>query len=155
MCILVIFWWYLNKLLRVGFRIILSWRFNASYMKIALEKNHTNDFEKEKLGVFGLLIIILSNRSISWFSMVNFSSWNLKMNWQQGYAPTNSDRREGVLRRKRLEYLDCVSQYYDIPDTERSDDEISMLRQVSLIMSLLIIDENKYFFFLTFTFYVC
>lgn len=52
------------------------------------------------------------------------------MNWQQGYAPPNSDRREGVLRRKRLEYLDCVSQYYDIPDTERSDDEINMLRQV-------------------------
>lgn len=76
------------------------------------------------------------------------------MNWQQGYAPTNSDRREGVLRRKRLEYLDCVSQYYDIPDTERSDDEISMLRQVSLIMPLLIIDENKHFF-LTFAFYVC
>lgn len=52
------------------------------------------------------------------------------MNLQQGYAPSNSDRREGVLRRKRLEYLDCVSQYYDIPDTERSDDEINMLRQV-------------------------
>ena len=29
-------------------------------MKIALENDHTNDFEKEKLGVFGLLIIILS-----------------------------------------------------------------------------------------------
>lgn len=53
-----------------------------------------------------------------------------KMNWQQGYAPPNSDRKEGILRRKRLEYLDCVSQYYDIPDTERSDDEINMLRQV-------------------------
>ena len=37
---------------------------------------------------------------------------------------------EGVLRRKRLEYLDCISQYYDIPDTERSDDEVNMLRQV-------------------------
>ena len=55
---------------------------------------------------------------------------NLNMIGQQGYAPPNSDRREGVLRRKRLEYLDCVSQYYDIPDTERSDDEINMLRQV-------------------------
>ena len=29
-------------------------------MKIVLEKDHTNDFEKEKSGVFGLLIIILS-----------------------------------------------------------------------------------------------
>ncbi|KAI4334623.1 hypothetical protein L6164_019288 [Bauhinia variegata] len=49
-----------------------------------------------------------------------------------GYAPPNSDRREGVLRRKRLEYLDCVSLYYDIPDTERSDDEINMLRQIAV-----------------------
>ena len=37
---------------------------------------------------------------------------------------------DGLFKRKRLEYLDCVSQYYDIPDTERSDDEINMLRQV-------------------------
>ncbi|KAH9624430.1 hypothetical protein KSS87_004342 [Heliosperma pusillum] len=49
-----------------------------------------------------------------------------------GYAPPNSDRREGVLRRKRIEYLDCVAQYYDIPDTERSDDEINMLRQIAV-----------------------
>lgn len=55
----------------------------------------------------------------------------LNMSWPQGYAPPNSDRREGVLKRKRLEYVDCVSQYYDIPDTERSDDEINMLRQVN------------------------
>lgn len=52
---------------------------------------------------------------------------------KQGYAPTNSERREGVLKRKRLEYLDCVSQFYDIPDTERSDDEINMLRQVYIL----------------------
>ncbi|KAH9783357.1 Rab-GAP TBC domain-containing protein [Citrus sinensis] len=49
-----------------------------------------------------------------------------------GYAPPNSDRREGVLRRKRLEYFDCVAQFYDIPDTERSDDEINMLRQIAV-----------------------
>lgn len=55
---------------------------------------------------------------------------NLNVHWLQGYAPPNSDRREGILRRKRLEYFDCVAQFYDIPDTERSDDEINMLRQV-------------------------
>lgn len=52
------------------------------------------------------------------------------MSWEQGYAPPNSDRREGVLRRKRLDYLDCVAQYYDISDIERTDEEINMLRQV-------------------------
>ncbi|PIM99083.1 GTPase-activating protein [Handroanthus impetiginosus] len=49
-----------------------------------------------------------------------------------GYAPSNSDRREGVLRRKRLEYLDCVAQHYDIPDAERTDEEINMLRQIAV-----------------------
>lgn len=52
------------------------------------------------------------------------------MRWSQGYAPPNSDRREAVLTRKRLEYVDCVSQYYEIPDIERTDEEINMLRQV-------------------------
>ncbi|PKA61564.1 hypothetical protein AXF42_Ash018177 [Apostasia shenzhenica] len=42
------------------------------------------------------------------------------------------DRREGVLSRKRLEYLDSVAQFYDIPDSERSDDEIGMLRQIAV-----------------------
>ncbi|KAG6487725.1 hypothetical protein ZIOFF_056322 [Zingiber officinale] len=37
-----------------------------------------------------------------------------------GYAPPNSDRRDGILARKGLEYVECVAQYYDIPDTERS-----------------------------------
>lgn len=36
------------------------------------------------------------------------------------------------MTRKRLEYVDCVSQYYDIPDIERTDEEINMLRQVFL-----------------------
>ncbi|KAF3973153.1 hypothetical protein CMV_003412 [Castanea mollissima] len=49
-----------------------------------------------------------------------------------GYAPPNSDGKEGVLRRKLLEYLGCVSQYYDIPDTERSDDEINILCQIAI-----------------------
>ncbi|PKU66482.1 hypothetical protein MA16_Dca018184 [Dendrobium catenatum] len=42
------------------------------------------------------------------------------------------NRRQGVLSRKRLEYLDSVAQFYDIPDTERSDDEITMLRQIAV-----------------------
>ncbi|XP_065637567.1 uncharacterized protein LOC112034048 [Quercus suber] len=49
-----------------------------------------------------------------------------------GYAPPNSDGKEGVLRRKRLEDLECLSQYYDIADTERSDDEINMLCQITV-----------------------
>lgn len=52
------------------------------------------------------------------------------MNLKQGYAPPNSDRREGVVGRKRAEYFDCVAQFYDVSDNERTDEEINMLRQV-------------------------
>ncbi|KAJ0093473.1 hypothetical protein Patl1_26609 [Pistacia atlantica] len=52
--------------------------------------------------------------------------------YDHSFGNSLTDRREGVLRRKRSEYLDCVAQFYDIPDTERSDDEINMLRQIAV-----------------------
>lgn len=58
-------------------------------------------------------------------------AWILNVSWKQGYASPNSDRRDKALTRKRLEYFDCVSQYHDIPESDRPDDEINMLRQVT------------------------
>ncbi|XP_004980361.1 GTPase-activating protein gyp1 [Setaria italica] len=49
-----------------------------------------------------------------------------------GYSPPNKDRRDGVLTMKRHEYVEYVSQYYDIPDSERADEEINMLHQISV-----------------------
>ncbi|KAK9288753.1 hypothetical protein L1049_017217 [Liquidambar formosana] len=79
----------------------------------------------------GSTVILETLRELAWSGVPPYmrpTIWRLLL----GYAPPNSDRREGVLRRKRIEYLDCVSQYYDIPDTERSDDEINMLRQIAV-----------------------
>ncbi|XP_015868538.3 GTPase-activating protein gyp1 [Ziziphus jujuba] len=79
----------------------------------------------------GTTVILEKLRELAWSGIPPYmrpTVWRLLL----GYAPPNSDRREGVLRRKRIEYLDCVSQYCDIPDTERSDDEINMLRQISV-----------------------
>ncbi|KAF2300313.1 hypothetical protein GH714_011670 [Hevea brasiliensis] len=76
-------------------------------------------------------VILERLRELAWSGVPPYmrpTIWRLLL----GYAPPNSDRREGVLRRKRLEYLDCVAQFYDIPDTERSDDEVNMLRQISV-----------------------
>nr|AKF43323.1 Ypt/Rab-GAP domain of gyp1p superfamily protein [California macrophylla] len=70
-------------------------------------------------------------RELAWSGVPPYmrpTTWRLLL----GYAPPNSDRREVVLRRKRLEYLDCLSQFYDIPDAERSEDEINMLRQIAV-----------------------
>ncbi|XP_047319161.1 GTPase-activating protein GYP1 [Impatiens glandulifera] len=76
-------------------------------------------------------VVLEKLRELAWSGIPPYlrpTVWRLLL----GYAPTNSDRREGILRRKRLEYLDCVSQYYDIPDTERTDEEINMLRQIAV-----------------------
>ncbi|PNT28723.1 hypothetical protein POPTR_007G134200v4 [Populus trichocarpa] len=79
----------------------------------------------------GSTVTLEKLRELAWSGVPPYmrpNIWRLLL----GYASPNSDRREGVLRRKRLEYLDCVAQFYDIPDTERSDDEINMLRQISV-----------------------
>ncbi|XVF29467.1 hypothetical protein REPUB_Repub15cG0123900 [Reevesia pubescens] len=79
----------------------------------------------------GQMVILERLRELAWSGVPPYmrpNVWRLLL----GYAPPNSDRREGVLKRKRIEYLDCVAQFYDIPDTERSDDEINMLRQIAV-----------------------
>ncbi|CAL0322094.1 unnamed protein product [Lupinus luteus] len=79
----------------------------------------------------GTMVILDKLRELAWSGVPDYmrpTVWRLLL----GCAPPNSDRKEGVLRRKRLEYLECVSQCYDIPDTERSDDEINMLRQIAV-----------------------
>ncbi|KAL7085885.1 hypothetical protein ACP275_14G305300 [Erythranthe tilingii] len=79
----------------------------------------------------GPTVILEKLRALSWSGVPPYlrpTVWRLLL----GYAPCSSDRREGVLRRKRLEYLDCVAQYYDIPDTDRTDEEINMLRQIAV-----------------------
>ncbi|XP_055833690.1 GTPase-activating protein GYP1 [Solanum dulcamara] len=76
-------------------------------------------------------VILEKLRELSWNGIPSYlrpNIWRLLL----GYAPPNSDRREGVLRRKRQDYLDCVAQYYDIPDIERTDEEINMLRQIAV-----------------------
>ncbi|CAA6663874.1 unnamed protein product [Spirodela intermedia] len=79
----------------------------------------------------GQTVVLENLRELAWSGIPPYmrpNIWRLLL----GYAPPNSDRREGVLARKRREYLECVSLYYDIPDSERSDDEITMLRQIAV-----------------------
>ncbi|CAA0818395.1 Ypt/Rab-GAP domain of gyp1p superfamily protein [Striga hermonthica] len=79
----------------------------------------------------GSSVILDKLRELAWSGVPPYlrpTVWRLLL----GYAPCSSDRREGVLRRKRLEYLDYVTQYYDIPDRERTDEEVNMLRQIAV-----------------------
>ncbi|KAI3518398.1 hypothetical protein L1887_07085 [Cichorium endivia] len=79
----------------------------------------------------GTTVILDKLRELAWSGVPPYlrpNVWRLLL----GYAPPNSDRREGVLRRKRTEYFDCVAQYYDVSDNERTDEEINMLRQIAV-----------------------
>ncbi|CAL4984939.1 unnamed protein product [Urochloa decumbens] len=76
-------------------------------------------------------VILDKLRELSWSGVPPYmrpNIWRLLL----GYAPPNKDRRDGVLTRKRLEYVEYVSQYYDIPDSERADEEINMLHQIAV-----------------------
>ncbi|CAN0858005.1 TBC1 domain family member 22B [Linum grandiflorum] len=79
----------------------------------------------------GATVMLEKLRELAWSGVPPYMRpdvWRLLL----GYAPSNSDRREVVLRRKRQEYLECVAQFYDIPDSDRSDDELNMLRQIAV-----------------------
>ncbi|XP_031481780.1 GTPase-activating protein GYP1 [Nymphaea colorata] len=79
----------------------------------------------------GPTVVLDALRQLAWSGVPPYlrpTVWRLLL----GYEPPNSDRRDGVLKRKRLEYVDCVSQYYDIPDSERADEEVNMLRQIAV-----------------------
>ncbi|WJX45560.1 hypothetical protein P8452_32430 [Trifolium repens] len=109
-------------------------------------ENLSDDFRKYTMGaratdsakvtkftkvLSGTVVILDKLRELAWSGVPDYMRpkvWRLLL----GYEPPNSDRKEGVLRRKRGEYLDCISQYYDIPDSERSDDEVNMLRQIAV-----------------------
>lgn len=94
----------------------------------AVDSARVTKFTKTLLGSS---VILEKLRELAWNGVppdMRPNIWRLLL----GYASPNPDRREGLLARKRLEYVDCVSQYYDIPETERSDDEINMLLQISV-----------------------
>lgn len=49
-----------------------------------------------------------------------------------GYLPPNKSRQQQTLQRKRREYQDMVPEFYDIANSERSEEEVGALRQVSV-----------------------
>jgi hypothetical protein len=68
-------------------------------------------------------------REISWTGVppkVRAVTWKLLL----GYLPLNSDRRETTLKRKRKEYADAVPQYFNIEESDRTQQEGEILRQI-------------------------
>lgn len=70
-----------------------------------------------------------SLRALSWTGIPTKSqptAWKLLL----GYLPLNSERRDGTLKRKRKEYADAVPQYFNISESERTAQEVQILRQI-------------------------
>mmetsp|Transcript_800 Transcript_800/g.1475 ORF Transcript_800/g.1475 Transcript_800/m.1475 type:complete len:457 (+) Transcript_800:160-1530(+) len=68
-------------------------------------------------------------RKLSWNGIPNIyraASWKILL----GYVPTNASRRTASIRRRRREYQDSITQFYDIPDDTRTSQEQETLRQV-------------------------
>lgn len=77
------------------------------------------------------LIDLDALRELSWSGIpqeLRPTCWKLLL----GYLPPNKSRQQQVLARKRREYTDMVPEFYDVENSQRSEDEIGALRQVSV-----------------------
>lgn len=70
-------------------------------------------------------------KKLSWKGIPNevrATTWKLLL----GYLPTNADRREATLERKRKEYIDCIPQHFSIDDEQRTEYERKIFRQIHI-----------------------
>eukprot|EP00276_Gloeochaete_wittrockiana_P005734 CAMPEP_0184661458 /NCGR_PEP_ID=MMETSP0308-20130426/38430_1 /TAXON_ID=38269 /ORGANISM="Gloeochaete witrockiana, Strain SAG 46.84" /LENGTH=513 /DNA_ID=CAMNT_0027102775 /DNA_START=233 /DNA_END=1771 /DNA_ORIENTATION=- len=68
-------------------------------------------------------------RQLSWNGVppeVRPMCWQLLL----GYLPTNVERRRSTLERKRKEYRDCIPRYLDVAESDRTDYEMNIYRQI-------------------------
>ena len=68
-------------------------------------------------------------RAVTWkLLLVSF----LKMSYVQGYLPSIRSRQKAIITRKRKEYFEYIPRLFDIDDSERTEDELATLHQVSI-----------------------
>jgi len=70
-------------------------------------------------------------KKLSWKGIPNevrAITWKLLL----GYLPANADRRDVTLERKRKEYLDCIPQYFNIDDEQRTEYERKIFKQIDI-----------------------
>ena len=68
-------------------------------------------------------------KTLSWAGIptqYRAEAWQLML----AYLPLNRDRRASTLKRKRKEYHDFCTKYFDIPDCERMPEEQKVLHQI-------------------------
>ena len=49
----------------------------------------------------------------------------------QGYLPSVRSRQQAIIQRKRREYMEYIPRLFDVDDSERTEDELAALHQVS------------------------
>ena len=58
------------------------------------------------------------------------------MSYVQGYLPSIRSRQKAIITRKRKEYFEYIPRLFDIDDSERTEDELATLHQVSFNLFL-------------------
>ena len=58
------------------------------------------------------------------------------MSYVQGYLPSIRSRQKAIITRKRKEYVEYIPRLFDIDDSERTEDELATLHQVSFNLFL-------------------
>ena len=51
----------------------------------------------------------------------------------QGYRPSVRSRQQAIIQRKRREYMEYIPRLFDVDDSERTEDELAALHQVSTL----------------------
>jgi len=113
--------------------------------KQELSNGPTTNFEEsynEEISRLAKFQQILSSANVD-IAALKKLSWNgvpqevRPITWKilMGYLPTNNERREITLKRKRAEYYDCVEQYFHSDgEVDRTEQEQEMFRQISIDM---------------------
>ncbi|KAL6048753.1 TBC1 domain family member [Balamuthia mandrillaris] len=77
------------------------------------------------------VVDLVALRKASW-SGIPTSMRGLVWKLLLGYLPSNMDRRDSTLHRKRQEYYDAVPKYFDIAEEDKTEYERALFRQIHI-----------------------
>ncbi|KAK8804022.1 hypothetical protein WA171_000115 [Blastocystis sp. BT1] len=95
------------------------------------ETDGDKDIQKYKRLLESDRIDMKTLRSLAWKgipSEYRAVTWKLLL----GYLPSVRSRQQAIIQRKRKEYMEYIPRLYDVDDSERTEDELAALHQISV-----------------------
>jgi len=102
----------------------------------SIASGHVVDQQQHRVARFAKLldesvVDLDALRKLAWSGIppdIRPECWKLLL----GYMPPAKSRQAASMARKRAEYMEMVPQWYDVPNSERTEEELSALRQVQV-----------------------